>query len=120
MVREFREEAEIVVDPEQPLRLHGFYHNRAAAGRDHVALYVAAAFSVRAPKQPDREIAACGFFPLDALPAGDHRRHPRAPARDPRGPAPVRAVAALRGGATPANGPRGAGFSACNARRNGV
>ncbi|KQQ46276.1 DNA mismatch repair protein MutT [Methylobacterium sp. Leaf125] len=69
MAREFREEAEIVVDPEQPLRLHGFYHSRAGAGRDHVALYVAAAFAVRAPKQPDREIAACGFFPLDALPA---------------------------------------------------
>jgi hypothetical protein len=57
-----------VVEPVQPLRLHGFYHNRAAAGRDHVALYVAPAFSVRAPKAPDREIAACGFFPLDALP----------------------------------------------------
>jgi 8-oxo-dGTP pyrophosphatase MutT (NUDIX family) len=69
MAREFREEAEIVVDPEQPLRLHGFYHSRSGAGRDHVALYVAAAFAVRAPKQPDREIAACGFFPLDALPA---------------------------------------------------
>lgn len=69
MAREFREEAEIVVDPGRPLRLHGFYHSRAGAGRDHVALYVAAAFAVRAPKQPDREIAACGFFPLDALPA---------------------------------------------------
>lgn len=69
MAREFREEAEIVVDPSHSLRLHGFYHSRAGAGRDHVALYVAAAFAVRAPKQPDREIAACGFFPLDALPA---------------------------------------------------
>jgi 8-oxo-dGTP pyrophosphatase MutT (NUDIX family) len=69
MAREFREEAEIVVDPGHSLRLHGFYHSRAGAGRDHVALYVAAAFAVRAPKQPDREIAACGFFPLDALPA---------------------------------------------------
>ncbi|MCJ2046334.1 NUDIX domain-containing protein [Methylobacterium sp. J-078] len=69
MIREFREEAEIVVDPAQPLRLHGFYHNRAASGRDHVALYVAPAFTVRAPKAPDREIAACGFFPLSELPA---------------------------------------------------
>jgi 8-oxo-dGTP pyrophosphatase MutT (NUDIX family) len=68
MIREFREEAEIVVDPGRPLRLHGFYHNRAAAGRDHVALFVATGFSVRAPKTPDREIAACAFFPLDALP----------------------------------------------------
>jgi 8-oxo-dGTP pyrophosphatase MutT (NUDIX family) len=69
MLREFREEAGIVVDPGQPLRLHGFYHNRAASGRDHVALYVAPAFTVRAPKAPDREIAACEFFALSELPA---------------------------------------------------
>ena len=66
MAREFREEAEIVLD--QPLRLHGFYRNLAAAGRDHVALYVAPAFTVSRAKRPDREIAACAFFPLDALP----------------------------------------------------
>jgi len=77
MLREFREEAEIFVDPGrglvdsgQGLRLHGFYHNEAAAGRDHVALYVATAFRVAGPKPADREIAECGFFPLDALPAG--------------------------------------------------
>ncbi|MGU3360938.1 NUDIX domain-containing protein [Methylobacterium sp. M6A4_1b] len=69
MVREFREEAEIVVDPGRPMQLHGFYHNLSAVGRDHVALYVATGFSVLAPKRPDREIAACGFYPLDALPA---------------------------------------------------
>ena len=68
MTREFREEAEIVLDPATPLRLHGFYHNRASSGRDHIALYVAPAFSVLKDKAPDREIAACGFFPLDALP----------------------------------------------------
>ena len=68
MLREFREEAEIVVDPKVGLRLHGLYHNAAAAGRDHVALYVAPAFRVTAPKAADREIAECGFFPLDALP----------------------------------------------------
>ncbi|HEV7438694.1 MAG TPA: NUDIX domain-containing protein [Methylobacterium sp.] len=66
MVREFREEAEIV--PTEDLRLHGFYRNAAAAGRDHVALYVAPAFTVLRRKAPDREIAECGFFPLDALP----------------------------------------------------
>ena len=66
MLREFREEAEIV--PSGALRLHGFYRNAAAAGRDHVALYVAPAFSVLRRKAPDREIAECGFFPLDALP----------------------------------------------------
>ncbi|KQT88790.1 NUDIX domain-containing protein [Methylobacterium sp. Leaf466] len=69
MAREFREEAEIAVDPAVPLRLHGFHHNRASAGRDHVALFVAPVFTVLRDKAPDREIAACGFFPLDALPA---------------------------------------------------
>ena len=66
MVREFREEAEIV--PTEGLRLHGFYRNATAAGRDHVALYVASAFTVLRRKTPDREIAECGFFPLEALP----------------------------------------------------
>lgn len=70
MLREFREEAEIVASPEAPLRLVGFYRNGAGAGRDHVALYLAPAFSVLREKAPDREIAACGFFPLDALPEG--------------------------------------------------
>ncbi|AWN44063.1 NUDIX domain-containing protein [Methylobacterium durans] len=68
MTREFREEAEIRPDPATPLRLHGFYRNTAAAGRDHVALYVAPVFTVERAKAPDREIAACAFFPLDALP----------------------------------------------------
>ena len=68
MIREFREEAEIVVSPEAPLRLHGFFLNPAALRRDHIALYVAPAFTVTGPKRPDREIAESGFFPLDALP----------------------------------------------------
>lgn len=72
MAREFREEAGIVLDP-GTLRLHGFYHNTAAAGRDHVALYVASAFHVPETKGPDREIAECGFFPLDALPEATTR-----------------------------------------------
>jgi ADP-ribose pyrophosphatase YjhB (NUDIX family) len=66
MVREFREEAEIV--PEGPPRLHGLYRNSAVAPRDHVALFVVSAFRVLGPKAPDREIAACAFFPVDALP----------------------------------------------------
>ena len=68
MLREFREEAEIV--PEGPLRLHGLYRNAAAAPRDHVALFVAPAFTVLGAKVPDREIAECGFFPADAPPEG--------------------------------------------------
>ncbi|TGE00275.1 NUDIX domain-containing protein [Methylobacterium nonmethylotrophicum] len=66
--REFREEAEIVLDPGAAPALHGFYFNRRASRRDHVVLYVARAFTVRAEKRPDREIAAARFFPLDALP----------------------------------------------------
>ena len=71
MLREFREEAEIV--PEGPLRLHGLYRNAAAAPRDHVALFVAPAFAVLRDKAPDREIAALGFFPVDAPPEGTTR-----------------------------------------------
>jgi ADP-ribose pyrophosphatase YjhB (NUDIX family) len=71
MEREFREEAEIVAD--EPLRLLGLYKNGAAAPRDHVALFILPAFTVLRPKAPDREIAACGFFPVDALPEGTTR-----------------------------------------------
>lgn len=71
MVREFREEAEIVPDG-QP-RLHGLYRNVVAAPRDHVALFVLPAFTMLRPKTPDREIAACDFFPVDALPEGTTR-----------------------------------------------
>ncbi|WP_342104731.1 NUDIX domain-containing protein [Methylobacterium sp. SI9] len=71
MIREFREEAEIV--PEAPLRLLGLYRNVVAAPRDHVALFALPAFTVLRPKAPDREIAACAFFPIDALPEGTTR-----------------------------------------------
>lgn len=67
MVREFREEAEIIVDP-GAMRLHGFFLNAAQAGRDHIAVYVASAFTCAGAKQPDREIAESRFFALDALP----------------------------------------------------
>ncbi len=66
MVREFREEAEIRADG--PLRLVGLYRNATAAPRDHVALFVAPAFTVLGPKARDREIAEAGFFSVDALP----------------------------------------------------
>ncbi|MCJ2051376.1 NUDIX domain-containing protein [Methylobacterium sp. J-070] len=70
MVREFREETGIV--PEARLRLHGLYRNVAAAPRDHVALFVVSAFTQHR-KGPDREIADCAFFPVDALPDGTTR-----------------------------------------------
>ncbi len=68
MRREFREEAEIVIESGAPMRLHGFFLNARAPRRDHIAVYVAPAFTVSGPKRPDREIAECAFFPLDALP----------------------------------------------------
>jgi 8-oxo-dGTP pyrophosphatase MutT (NUDIX family) len=73
MAREFREEAEIVVSPDAPLQLHGFFLNPGAQRRDHIAVYVVPAFTVTGPKRPDREIAEAGFFPLDALPADTTR-----------------------------------------------
>ena len=71
MEREFREEAEIAAAA--PLRLHGLYRNAGAAPRDHVAVFVLSAFTVLRDKTPDREIAAFGFFPVDALPEGTTR-----------------------------------------------
>jgi ADP-ribose pyrophosphatase YjhB (NUDIX family) len=50
--------------------LHGVYLNRRVSPRDHVALFVARHFAVPGAKEPDREIAEAGFFPLDNLPDG--------------------------------------------------
>lgn len=76
MAREFHEEAELIVDPTQPMRLHGFFLNARHWARDHIAVYVVPAFTLARTKAPDREIAECGFFPLDALP-GDTTRGTR-------------------------------------------
>lgn len=51
-------------------RLVSAHFNRHASRRDHVAVYLAEAFTQDAPKVPDREIAESGFFPLDRLPEG--------------------------------------------------
>ena len=72
MLREFREEAELAVAPEA-LRLRGLYRNLAGSSRDHVALYVAQTATRLREKVPDWEIAACAYFPLDALPEGTTR-----------------------------------------------
>ena len=65
--RELREEAciEMIGEPQW----HGIFHNRHVSSRDHVLVYIVREFRVLSPKQPDREIAEAGFFPLDALPA---------------------------------------------------
>ncbi|WP_232631331.1 NUDIX domain-containing protein [Methylobacterium sp. Leaf118] len=91
MRREFREEAEIVVDPHAPLRLHGFFLSARAPRRDHIAVYHAPAFALAGPKRPDREIAETGFFPLDALPEGTTRatRERLAEIREGRPPAEI-------------------------------
>jgi 8-oxo-dGTP pyrophosphatase MutT (NUDIX family) len=66
--RELSEEAGIA-PTERPV-LHGLFFNRRISRRDHVAVYVLRRFRIVRVKQPDREIAEAGFFPLDHLPAG--------------------------------------------------
>lgn len=64
--RELREEACIAMD--EPPRLFGVFFNNRVSRRDHVLVYVIRRFTVLQAKQPDREIAEAGFFPLDRLP----------------------------------------------------
>lgn len=66
LVRELDEEARIALDG--PPRLHGVFFNAGLSRRDHVLVYVVKDFTLIEEKWPDREIAAAGFFPLDALP----------------------------------------------------
>ncbi|MCB5173839.1 NUDIX domain-containing protein [Microvirga lenta] len=66
--RELHEEARI--DIAAPPQLFGVFFNARVSRRDHVLVYVIRDFTVVEPKQPDREIAEAGFFPLDALPEG--------------------------------------------------
>ncbi len=66
--RELSEEAGIA--PTARPVLHGLFFNRRISRRDHVAVYVVRRFRVDSVKQPDREIAEVGFFPLDNLPEG--------------------------------------------------
>ena len=66
--RELREEACIAIN-EAP-HLFGVFFNNRISRRDHVLVYVIRRFTVLEVKQPDREIAEAGFFPLDQLPEG--------------------------------------------------
>ncbi|WP_306225144.1 NUDIX domain-containing protein [Bosea beijingensis] len=66
--RELSEEA-CIAPTERPV-LHGLFFNRRISRRDHVAVYILRQFRVESIKQPDREIAEAGFFPLDNLPDG--------------------------------------------------
>ena len=69
LVRELMEEGGIRLDA--PPELFGFYFNRAASRRDHVALFVSRSWTqVKPPTGPNLEIIDSGFFPADALPEG--------------------------------------------------
>jgi 8-oxo-dGTP pyrophosphatase MutT (NUDIX family) len=83
--RELLEEGNI--EPTAPPVLHGIYFHPVYSSRDHVALYVVRHFRQTAEPKPNREIAAHGFFPLDALPpdttAGTRARIAEVMARQP-------------------------------------
>lgn len=49
--------------------LHGLFFNSHVSRRDHVAVYVVREFRQDRTPEPNREISACGFFAIDALPA---------------------------------------------------
>lgn len=66
--RELREEACIALDGSPDL--FGVYFNSRVSRRDHVLVYIVRRYTVLREKEPDREIAEAGFFPLDALPEG--------------------------------------------------
>ena len=66
MASELREEGNIALTG--PPLLHGVFFHPVYSQRDHVSVYVVRDFRQIAPPEPNREIAAHGFFPFDALP----------------------------------------------------
>ncbi len=71
LARELVEEGNIVMSATP--KLHGMFFNRRISRRDHVALYIVRDFRQDSIPQPNHEIIAHGFFPLDALPADTGR-----------------------------------------------
>ncbi len=65
--RELAEEGRIELVGEPVL--HGLFHNSHVSRRDHVAVYVVRHFRQDQLPEPNREIIACGFYAIDALPA---------------------------------------------------
>jgi len=65
--RELAEEGRIELAGE-PI-LHGLFFNSQVSRRDHVAVYLIRHFRQDRLPEPNREITACGFFDLAALPA---------------------------------------------------
>jgi len=66
--RELMEEGRIELSA--PLVLHGLFFNSHVSPRDHVAVYVIRQYRQDRLPEPNREIAACGFFAPGALPGG--------------------------------------------------
>jgi 8-oxo-dGTP pyrophosphatase MutT (NUDIX family) len=66
LVRELAEEGNIELTA--PPQFHGIFFNQRISRRDHVALFVVRDFRQNSAPVPTREIAAHGFFALDALP----------------------------------------------------
>jgi 8-oxo-dGTP pyrophosphatase MutT (NUDIX family) len=64
--RELIEEGRIEMQGEATL--HGVFFNSYASRRDHVAVYVVRQFHQDRMPEPNREIAACGFFAPHELP----------------------------------------------------
>jgi 8-oxo-dGTP pyrophosphatase MutT (NUDIX family) len=69
--RELMEEGRIELSA--PVVLHGLFLNSHVSRRDHVAVYVVRQFRQDRLPEPNREIAACGFFASGALPEGTTR-----------------------------------------------
>lgn len=68
LARELREEGNLELTA--PPALHGVFFHPVYSNRDHVAVYVIRDFRQSSAPVPNREIAAHGFFPVDALPEG--------------------------------------------------
>jgi ADP-ribose pyrophosphatase YjhB (NUDIX family) len=66
--RELAEEGRIELTGEPAL--HGLFLNRHVSRRDHIVVYLVRQFRQDRLPEPNREIAACGFFQMQELPAG--------------------------------------------------
>jgi len=69
--RELEEEGRIELIGEPAL--HGLFFNSHVSRRDHVAVYLIRHFRQDRLPEPNREIVACGFFDVAALPADTTR-----------------------------------------------
>ena len=67
LARELAEEGRIELASEPVL--HGVFLNSHVSRRDHVAVYLVRHFRQDRLPEPNREIIACGFFDVSALPA---------------------------------------------------